>query len=255
MITAKYGTKQFSVSKKKIYTPDGISIGESLEVEETEVSGKKPTTKVKGIKLQEVRFDVKLDNRFVDVITEIRWWKSALHSKKSKYLTIGSYRIGAFYLTDYNVTNIVMNKNGKYTKADLSLTFKEDGYFALNKTINFQNSGTKIGTISSIAIKYRVGSKVKIKSGTRRYNSAYSAIDKRGKSVKNTKTEIDNVTYKIVAMDKTKKALKVEATITDEDKLKELKKVSNSSFKTSVSSKKVTIKGWIRVEDMSVITY
>lgn len=249
MITAQFGTKKFSVSKKKIYTPDGISIGESLDIEETEVSGKKPLTKVKGIKLQEVSFDVKLDNRFVDVITEIRWWKSTLLSKSSKYLLIGGYRLGAFYLESYSLKDIVMNKNGKYVSATISLSFKENGTFAINKTLNFQGSKTKIGTIASIAIPYRVGSKVKIKSGTRRYGSATDALKKKGKSNAFKKEERDDVTYKITAMDKTKKALRVEGKITDKDKIKKLSKG------LGFTPKEVIVAGWIRVEDMTVVTY
>lgn len=235
MVTAQFGSKSFSVSKDKIYTPEGVSISESIDIEETEVSGKKPLTKVKGIKLQDVSFEVKLDNRFVDVMTELRWWKSKLLSKKSEYLIIGGYRIGAFYLAQYDFKDIVINKDGEYIKGTLSLSFKENGTFAVNKTINFQNKSTQIGAISSIAIRFRVGSTVKPKSGTRRYGTANNALNKKGSSTKNK-----NINHKITAIHTGKKAVKIKATET----------VTKNKKKTTK-----TYTGWIRVEDMSVVTY
>ena len=235
MITAQFGAKKFSVAKNKIYTPEGVSITESIDIEETEVSGKKPLTKVKGIKLQEVSFDVKLDNRFVNIETEVRWWKSKLLSKSSEYLIIGAYRIGAFFLTQYELKDIVTNKDGKYISVTLSLSFKENGTFALNKTINFQSKQTKIGSISSIAINFRVGSTIKPKKGTRRYGNANNALKKKGKSTKNTIIE-----HKITAIHSGKKAVKIKGTET----------VTKNKKKTTK-----TYIGWIRVEDMSVVTY
>ena len=235
MITAEFGKKQFSVSKNKIYTPEGVSISESIDIEETEVSGKKPLTKVKGIKLQEVSFDVKLDARFVDITTELRWWKNKLLAKTSEYLVIGGYRIGAFFLTQYDFKDFEINKDGKYTKGTLSLSFKENGTFALNKKINFQSKTVSIGSISSIAIRFRVGSTVKPKSGTRRYGTANNALNKKGSSTKNK-----TINHKITAIHSGKKAVKIKATET----------VTKNKKKTTK-----TYIGWIRVEDMSIVTY
>lgn len=125
MVTATFGTKKFEVSSSKIYTPDGVSFSEELDLEETEVSGKKPTVSVKGIKLMSLDFDVKLDARFVDVNTEIQAWKNLLKAKKAYAFKLGNYTLGNFYLTKYNVAETAINRSGVYTSAKLSLSFKE----------------------------------------------------------------------------------------------------------------------------------
>lgn len=126
MVTAKFGSKKFQVKSKMIYTPNDTSIGESLNIEETERSGKKPTISIKGIKLQTLSFKVQLDARFVTVATEVRWWKNKLLSKKSEVFYLGDYKVGKFVLSDYSVSDIAINKNGTMTKATLSLSFTED---------------------------------------------------------------------------------------------------------------------------------
>lgn len=187
MITATFGSKQFNVKKGSIHTPSGVSIGESIDIEETEVKGKKPNTSVKGIKLQTLSFDVMLDSRFVTIETELRFWKSTLLSKKSSIFTLGRLRIGYFYLSQYDIKDISINKNGRYTKAVISLTFTEDGTKANSNTINFAESSSSVNSVvtskdSKSSTKMRVGSTVKPKSGTRWYTTAVNAINKTGVS-------------------------------------------------------------------------
>ncbi len=187
MITAKFGSKSFEVSSKKIYTPNGVSISEELDIEEKEVSGKKPTVKVKAIKLQGLSFELKLDSRFVDVDTELRWWKNTLLAKKSQLFYLGSYTIGKFFLTKYDIKDTTINKNGIFTSAVISLSFSEDGAYANSKKINFETT-KKASTVKSSAktssVKIRKGSTIKPKSSVRWYYTAEGAIKKTGKSGK-----------------------------------------------------------------------
>lgn len=227
MITAQFGSKKFEVSPNKIYTPDGISISESIDIEETERSGKKPSTSVKGIKLQSLSFEVKLDARFVSIPSELRWWKSTLLAKQSYDFTLGNYKIGRFYLTQYDVKDIIENRNGEYTKATLSLSFTEDGTYAGSNTINFKDivintsaSSVKASASATTIKKFRVGSTVRPKSGTRWYYSAEGAINKTGKSGKATLKD-----FKITRLYKTNKAIHVGSS------------------------------GWMRPEDVTVISY
>ena len=125
MITAQFGSKKFEVSNKKIYTPNGVSFSEEINIEETEVSGKKPTVTIKGIKLMPLDFEVKLDARFVDIDAEIQFWKKTLNAKKPYPFKLGKYTIGTFYLTKYNVAETAINRQGVYTSAKLSLSFTE----------------------------------------------------------------------------------------------------------------------------------
>ena len=152
MITAQFGSKKFEVSSKKIYTPNGLSISEELNIEETEVSGKKPSVTIKGMKLQSLSFDVKLDSRFVDVETELRFWKDTLLAKKSQFFDLGNNRIGKFFLTKYDVKDITLHKSGVYTRASISLSFTEDGAYANSKKINFE-ANKKVQAVKDSANK------------------------------------------------------------------------------------------------------
>lgn len=178
MVSAKFGSKSFEVSNKKIYTPNGISISEELDIEETAVSGKKPTVTVKGIKLQSMSFEVKLDARFVDVTTEITFWKNTLKSKKSQIFKLGNRSVGKFFLTKVEEKEIHINKSGVFTSALLSLSFTEDG-----KYVNDLNK-PKTTPGGTVAQSIKVGSLVKPKSGARWYYTAEGAIKKTGKSAK-----------------------------------------------------------------------
>lgn len=187
MITAKFGSKSFEVSSKKIYTPDGVSISEELNTEETEVSGKKPTVNVKGIKLKSLSFDIKLDSRFVDVYTEISYWEKILKAKTSQSFKLGSHTLGKFYLTKTDLKNITLAKNGDYTGATLSLSFKEDGKSAngstnsLTATVANKVTAVKASTTST-SPKVRVDSIIKPRNRVRWYETAEGALKRTGRS-------------------------------------------------------------------------
>lgn len=228
MITAKFGDKSFEVSPKKIYTPSGVSLSEELELEETEVNGKKPTQKVKSIKPQGLTFDLKLDSRFVDVDVELRWWKKTLLAKKSQMFYLGCYKIGKFYFTKYDIKNITQNKDGIFTSAVLSLSFSEDGKYANSNKINFEST-KKATTVkasagnNSATTKIRKGSTIKPKSGVRWYYTAEGAIKKSGKSGKAYQQNM-TVTYTY----------------------------SKSGKIVCVNPKGL---GWLKVEDVTVVKY
>lgn len=229
MVTAQFGSKQFKVTGKMIYTPSDTSISESIDIEETERSGKKPSTKVKGIKLQSLSYTVMLDARFVTIATELRWWKNTLLSKASKDFYLGNYKIGRFYLNQYDVSDIVLNKNGEYVKAKLNLSFTEDGTYAGSNKVNFSQIAKSNGSVSSVKSsgsttakkKIRVGSIVKPKSGTRWYTTAENAIKKKGSSGK-AKTQNYKVTH---------------------------------TYKSPIEAVHLGTSGWMRIEDVTVVTY
>lgn len=187
MITAQFGSKKFEVSSSKLYTPDGVTISEELNIEEKEVNKKKPKVNIKGLKLQTVEFDVRLDARFVDVVTELRFWKDTLLSKNSQIFTLGLYTIGMFYLSKYSVKSITINKSGVYTSAIISLSFTEDGAYANSTQTNFASTAkaqTVTKSAKSSAIKVRKGSTIRPKSGVRWYYTADGAMKKTGTSGK-----------------------------------------------------------------------
>lgn len=192
MISAKFGSKKFQVTGTVIYTPDELSISEELNIEEVEVKLKKPKVSVKGVKLQSLTFKVNLDSRFCTVDTELRFWKKTLLAKKSDFFYLGAFKIGKFFMTKYDVSDIQLTKSGAYRSAILSLTFTEDGKYANTKTINFEGTSksNSVKNESTTAKKptkastIKIGTYVKPKSGTRWYYTAEGAINKTGKSGK-----------------------------------------------------------------------
>ena len=187
MVTVQYGSKKFEVKSNKIYTPDGIEISESLSTEEVEVKGKKPTLNIKGIGLQTINMSVKLDCRFVNVETELRYWKNILLGKGSAILTIGAYQVGKMFHTSYKIADFVLASSGEYINAVIDLSFTEDGKYANSNKINF-TSTKKADDVkksgSSSTKKVQKGSIIKPKSGARWYYTAEGALKKTGKSGK-----------------------------------------------------------------------
>lgn len=169
MITAKFGSKSFEVSKSKIYTPNGITYTDSIELEETEVSKKKPKVTLKSKGLREISFDLLLDVRFVNVETEIKAWDNLLNKATAQTFTLGKMNLGKFFLTKVSKSDFVMIKTGQLTQAKLSLSFKEK-----------PSSSTSSSSSSSSSKNIKVGTKIKPKSGTRWYYTAVGAINRTG---------------------------------------------------------------------------
>lgn len=248
MITAKYGSKKFKVEQKTIYTPDGFSISEALNTEETEVSGKKPTLNIKGIGLKSITFDVKLNSRFVTINSEINFWRSMMVSKKAYSLTLGTYNFGNFVVTEYSLKDFQMNKKGVFTSATLTLKFTEKGTKATAKA-STSNGYVKKVTVSlsgkKAKKKIRNGSTVKpVNKYTRMYTSAKNAINKKGSS-KVAKV----MKYKVTSIYMSgNAAIEVSGTYT-------ITKKSGTGKKKRTTKTKKTITGWMRPEDLKLIKY
>lgn len=204
MVTAKFGNKSFVVSKDKIYTPDGIKITESLNLEETEVGiegvgVQKSKLTIKGINLRELTMSVKLDCRFVVVEEEIQIWKEKMQAHKSERLDVGVYPVGTMLLTQYSVSEIVIAGNGQYISATLDLTFKEDpagrSYDLVvtenanaKKTVDSAKENPKAEKTVDSTTKaastrppVRIGSYVTPKKNTYWYETAEGALKVKGK--------------------------------------------------------------------------
>ena len=139
MSIATYGSKTFTVSSKKIYTIDGISFSQALDIETQEVEGKKPATYIKGIGLIPLSFSLNLDARFVDVPAEFNWWNNKLLSKTPEVFTLGGKVLSKnkFLLKSVAAAEIVQGKNGSWLKLKLGLEFEEytsKGYKKEEKT-------------------------------------------------------------------------------------------------------------------------
>ena len=127
MSIGAFGNKIFTVTQDKIYTPDGISISESLNVEMQETDGGKPATYIKGNGEMQIPFNICLKYPYCDVQGEIEWWFLKLRSETPEYLTLGNKTFGTnkFLLHSVSVADLVIAPNGLYLKAVLSLSFSE----------------------------------------------------------------------------------------------------------------------------------
>lgn len=122
---ASFGSKQFEVNK--LYTPKDISLSESLDFDEQERAGDKPAIYIKGLKNLSIKFDVKLDARFVDVENEIAFWLLKMRTGIPEILKLGKKAWGTnkMLLTSVDTTNINIAGDGTYLSSNLSLSFTE----------------------------------------------------------------------------------------------------------------------------------
>lgn len=127
MSIGAFGDKIFEVSQNRIYTPDGLSYSESLNVEMQETEGGKPATYIKGLGAMEVSFDIQLKHPFCDVQQEIDWWLDKMRSGTPEYLTIGdkTYGTNKQLLKSVSVADKVILASGDIVSAKISLSFSE----------------------------------------------------------------------------------------------------------------------------------
>lgn len=126
-VVGAFGNKTFEVSQNKIYTFDGLTISESLNVEMQEVEANKPATYIKGNGEMNIGFDILLLSRFCDVDYEIDYWLLKMRSVIPEYLTIGkkAYGTNKFLLTNVSVGDVLIAADGTKTRAKITLTFSE----------------------------------------------------------------------------------------------------------------------------------
>lgn len=127
MQTAAFGSKIFEVSSSRQYTPDGINISESLNIEMQAIEGKKPATYIKGLNEMKLGFSVKLDARSVDVLAEINFWLAKLRSKTPEFLSIGGKVWGTnkMLLAEVKISDAKIIGKDVYSQASMDLSFAE----------------------------------------------------------------------------------------------------------------------------------
>ena len=151
MSLGAFGKKLFEVNENKILIPDGISVGESLNVEMQETEGGKPATYIKGFNAMEISFNIALNYAFCDVKAEIEWWLLKMRSQTPEYLTLGNktYGTNKMLLNDVQVGDLLLAPNGLHLKANLSLKFSEWTKKGYKKDNDSDNATTKTKTVVS----------------------------------------------------------------------------------------------------------
>lgn len=128
MSMGSFGSKTFEVSQDRIYTFDDYTRDISLNVEDQEVDGSKPSTYIKGINLEPVSFNVKLmQSNSINVEAEIEDWKNICENKVPYMLFMGDKPVSnnKFLLTGVSLTDNVYMYGGILIKSTMKLTFKE----------------------------------------------------------------------------------------------------------------------------------
>ena len=153
-----FGNKLFEVNPNSIITPDGISIGESLNIEMQETDGGKPATYVKGINAMSISFNIALNYAFCDVQAEIEWWLHKMRMQEPEYLTLGNktYGTNKMLVQDVKISDLLLAPNGLHLKANLSLAFSEwtkKGYKKDTSTSKSKSTSSSSGGNTAQAVK------------------------------------------------------------------------------------------------------
>lgn len=128
MALGSFSSKVFEVNQNKIYTFDEYTRDISINVEDQEVDGDKPSTYIKGISLEGISFNVKLlQSNSIDVETEINDWKNICEVKEPYMLFIGNNPVSSnrYLLTGVSLSDNTYIPSGKLIKSTIKLTFKE----------------------------------------------------------------------------------------------------------------------------------
>lgn len=128
MAIGSFANKVFSVSRDRLYSIGDYNSSCSLNVEEQEVEGSKPSSYIKNENLEEFKFSITLYNqRSVNVKQEIQEWKDICKAAQPYMLVIGGKPVcnNKVLLMHVEEQETNLNGDGKYFKAKLQLQFKE----------------------------------------------------------------------------------------------------------------------------------
>ena len=128
MIIGAYGSLVFSVSSQKVNTFDNLSLSTSYSSETQEVIGKKPSTYKKGPGLDQISFDIILDQTLgIDVEADIKKWRDICKSGAAYHMNVGGKNITEFplMLKSVDVAFNQLGPEGKIIKAVLNIKLEE----------------------------------------------------------------------------------------------------------------------------------
>ncbi len=128
MIIGAYGSFVFSVSSEKVNTFDNLSLSASYNTETQEVIGKKPSTYKKGPGLDQLSYDVTLDQTMgIDVESEIKKWRDICKSGDAFPMNIGGKNITEhpLMLKSVDIGYKQVGVDGKIIKAVLNVKLEE----------------------------------------------------------------------------------------------------------------------------------
>lgn len=153
-----WGSFEFQVSSDKVYTFDSYGRKLSLDIEEQELTGKKPSTYIKGEGLEEISITVDLKADLgVDVESELDKLRTALYSRSPQTFAIGDKPLSQnkWLLTNVDESETKLDNQGNYLSAKVSLTFQEyarGGSYAASKAAKKKKGAVEGGVIDKLNI-------------------------------------------------------------------------------------------------------
>lgn len=162
---AKWGSKTWSVSSKKVVTLQGLSFSYSQVADNNTSTEEKKTTNERGTDLFPLSFSTVLHSGAgVDVRAEIESWEALV--TKVNYFYLGGKRLGPkLQLRKVSVSDVKLDDLGRMRLATLSFEFKE------------YDSDTTSVVVSTSALD--VGASISEKAQKKTINIAASAAEKK----------------------------------------------------------------------------
>lgn len=173
---AKWGSKTWAVSAKKIVTLEGLSFSYEQKADNNSSTEDKKPTNERGTELFPLSFTTTLHSGVgVDVRKEIESWEKLV--TKVNYFYLNGKKLGPMLqLRKVAVSDITLDDLGRMRMAKLSFEFKE---------YDEDTTSVKVST-SALNVKASTGSKTAVKKNNTAVDSAATTTIKVGDYVKPT---------------------------------------------------------------------
>lgn len=128
MAIAVFGSKVFEVTPDKIYTFKNFQYSSTLETEDQDAAGKKPSTYNKGPGLGKISFKIDLDtSNGINPRAEIESWEEIKDAGIAYPFILGKRQWGKhkWLLIDVQAPDPVIDNHGNILEVEMSLQFKE----------------------------------------------------------------------------------------------------------------------------------
>lgn len=150
---AKWGSKKWAVSTKKVVALEGLAFSYSQVADNNGSTEEKKTTNERGTDLMPLSFTTVLHSGAgVDVRAEIESWKKLV--TKVNYLYLGGKKLGPkLQLRKVSVSNVKIDDMGRMRLATLSFEFKEYDPDTTSVKVNTSALNVKASTSAKTAKK------------------------------------------------------------------------------------------------------
>ena len=162
---AKWGSKTWAVSTKKVVALEGLSFSYSQVADNNTSTEEKKTTNERGTDLFPLSFTTVLHSGAgVDVRAEIESWKKLV--TKVNYFYLGGKKLGPkLQLRKVSVNNVKIDDFGRMRLATLSFEFKE--YDPDTTSVKVSTSALKVGASTSAKSAKKTENKAVEKAATK----------------------------------------------------------------------------------------